>query len=181
MERLKQLRWSSIIKPSVMALAFMLVHVSPALSDSPRQRATLAGLTGVGVVVEDMDPAAEKDGLTESTLQIEVELKLRQAGIRVLTSDERRAAPGNPYLYLRVGTFKNAQSDMGLYAFVVNLQLMQEVRLTRNPAITSLAITWDAEGWVGIVGSRKLSQVRERVRDVVDEFLNAYLAANPKR
>jgi hypothetical protein len=178
MERLKQLRWSSLKKPSVMALAFMFVHVSPALSDTPLQRATLAGLTGVEVVVEEMDPAAEKDGLAESTLQTEVELKLRQEGIRILTSGERLVAPGNPYLYLRVRTIKN---EMGLYAFVTDLELIQEVRLTRNPAITSWAATWSAPGKIGTIGSRKLPSVREPVRDIVDQFLNAYLAANPKR
>ena len=179
MERLKQFRWSSIIKPSVMALAFMLVHVSPALSDSPRRRATLAGLTGVGVVVEAMDPDAEKDGLTTSTLRTEVELKLRQAAIRVLTEAERAVAPGSPFLYLRVATMKS--DGVGLYAVDIDLELTQEVRLTRNPAIISLATTWSAPGWVVIIGSRNLSKVRETVRDVVDQFLNDYLAANPKR
>ena len=178
MERLKQLRWSSITKPSVMALAFMLVHVSPALSDTPRERATLAGLTGVEVAVEPMDPDAEKDGLAQSTLRTDVELTLRQAGIRVLTSDGRLAAPGMPYLYLSVGTAKN---EPGFYAYDIDLELKQEVRLTRNPAITSMATTWSAPGWVGAVGSRNLSKVREGVRDVLDQFLNAYLAANPKR
>ena len=179
MERLKELRWSSIKKPSVMALAFLLVHVSPALSDTPRERATLAGLTGVGVVVEPMDPAAEKDGLAQSTLQTDVELKLRQEKIRVLTSGERLTAPGNPYLYLRVGTMKD--DELGVYAYDIDLELTQVVRLTRNPAITSLATTWSAPGKIGTVGIRKLFQLRERVRDIVDQFLNAYLAANPKR
>jgi len=178
MERLKRLRWSSIKKPSVMALAFMLVHVSPALSDSPRERATLAGLTGVGVVVEAMDPDAEKDGLTTSTLRTEVELKLRQAGIRVLTEAERAVAPGSPFLYLRVATMKS--DGVGVYIYNITLELVQEVRLTRNPAITMLATTWRVGGFLGIIQHRNLSQVRESVRDVMDQFLNAYLAANPK-
>ena len=131
MERLKQLRWSSLKKPSVMALAFMFVHVSPALSDTPLQRATLAGLTGVEVVVEEMDPAAEKDGLAESTLQTDVELKLRQEGIRVLTATEMFGVPGYPYLYLRVATGK--VDELGVLAYEIELHLIQEVRLPRNP------------------------------------------------
>jgi hypothetical protein len=162
-----------------MALAFLLVHVSLALSDLPHERATLAGLTGVEVIVEPMDPAAEKDGLTQSTLQTDVELKLRQAGIRVLTLGERLAAPGNPYLYLRVGTMKH--DELGFYVYNIDLELTQEVRLTRNPTITSLGTTWYAPGKIGTVGFRKLFQLRENVRDTVDQFLNAYLAANPKR
>jgi len=168
-------RW----KPWMTVLTLMVVNVCPVLAvDSPVERETLTGLTGVHVVVEEMNPAAEKDGLTEFTLQMDVELKLRQAGIRVLTSGERLVAPGNPYLYLRVGTIKN---EMGLYAFDTDLELRQEVRLTRNPAITSLAATWSARGRIGSIGSRNLPSVRDSVRDQVDEFLNAYLAANPKR
>jgi hypothetical protein len=179
MERLKHLRWSSIKTPSAMALAFLLVSVSPALSDSPLERATLAGLTGVGVRVEPMDPDAEKDGLTTSTLQTDVELKLRQAGIRVLTATEMFGVPGYPYLYLRVATGK--VDELGVLAYEIELHLIQEVRLPRNPAITSWAATWRATGKIGTIGSRQLPSVREYVRDIVDQFINAYLAANPKR
>ena len=162
---------------AVLALAVGFV-ASVVAADTELERRTLAGLTGVEVVVEPMDPAAEKDGLTTSTLRTDVELKLRQAGIRVLTSDERLAAPGMPYLYLRVGTIKDEE---GLYAYDIDLELKQEVRLTRNPALSLMATTWRVAGWVGTIGSRNLSKVRERVRDTVDQFINAYLAANPKR
>jgi hypothetical protein len=178
MERLKQLRWSSIKKPSVMALAFMLVHVSPALSDWPHERASLAGLTGVTVVVEGMRPDAEREGLRQSTLQTDVELKLRQAGIRVLTEAERILTPGIPRLYLNVNTM--LRDEIGAFAFSINLRLMQKVRLDRNPIIVSEGTTWST-GSVGTVGVRELATVRESIRDQVDEFINAYLAANPKR
>jgi len=162
---------------AVLALAVGFV-ASAVAADTELERRMLAGLAGVYVLVGDMKPDAEKDGLAGSTLQTDVELKLRQAGIRVLTSGEWLAAPGNPSLYLFVGTVKN---ETGLYAYYINLELHQEVRLTRNPAITSLATTWHAPGFVGIVLDRNLSKVRDGVRDVVDQFLNAYLAANPKR
>jgi len=178
MERAMWVGWT----PAMIISAFIMALVSPAVAqDTEGERATLAGLTGVYVLVEGMKPDAEKDGLARSTLQTDVELKLRQEKIRVLTSGERLAAPGMPYLYLRVGTFKNIKSDMGLYAFVINLELIQEVRLTRNPAITSLGATWQARGFVGTVGAENLHIVRDDVRDQVDQFLNAYLAANPKR
>jgi len=43
------------------------------------------------------------------------------------------------------------------------------------------ATTWSATGIIGTVGSQKLGSVRDDVRDLTDQFINAYLAANPKR
>ncbi len=170
------------------ALAFMvglmlaLVSLVLAADDLERldqlQRPSLAGLTGVYVVVEDIEPDAERDGLAQSTLRTDVELKLRQAGMRVLSKDEWLAATGFPNLYLNVNTLKDR---MGTYAFCIDLVLKQEVRLTRNPAITFRGITWEAAGVVGTVGPENLHRVRDHVRDRVDKFINAYLAANPKK
>jgi hypothetical protein len=159
--------------------AFMLALVSPAVAlDNKFERATLAGLMGVHVVVEDMDPATEKDGLERSTLQTDVELKLRQAGIRVLTREEVFAVPGTAALYLNVNTLRHRT---GLYAYCIELELKQGVTLIRNLAITTLGATWQAPGFLGTVGADRLHTVRDDVRDQVDQFLNAYLAANPKK
>ena len=50
--------------------------------DNENTRATLRGLNGVQVVVEDMmKPDIERDGLTRQQLQTDVELRLRKAGI----------------------------------------------------------------------------------------------------
>jgi len=143
------------------------------------QRKTLAGLQGVRVVIEDLSPDAERDGLSKPTLQTDVELKLRQAGITVLTRETGNPAPGDPWLYLNVATVKRST---GLYAFNVYLKLNQDVRLTRAPSTMMSAVTWDALGTVGIVGSEPFSStVRGVVKDQVDQFINAYLAANPKK
>ena len=127
-------------KPSMVVLALLVVPVSAVLAQEPAtQRATLAGLTGVEVVVEELNPGVEQDGLTRSTLRSDVELKLRQAGIHVLTSTERTASPGSPYLYLRITTVKNRVS---IYGYHIAIELRQLVRLTRNSGITSWAATW---------------------------------------
>ena len=90
-------------------------------------RETLRGLKGVQVVVEDMDPDVERDGLTKSQLQTDVELRLRKAGIQVLKEEERRATPGRPYLYVAVTTLKDR--DGLSYAFAINVDLEQKVAL----------------------------------------------------
>jgi hypothetical protein len=165
--------------PTMVISAVMLALLSPAAAaDTAYERATLVGLTGVGVFVERMDPTAEKGGLAQSTLQTDVELKLRQAGIRVLGENEYPLAPGSPRLYLRVSTFR---LELPLYAFDITLGLYQAVRLLRDPSIVIGAATWETNGRIGTVGENKLSTLRERARDEVDKFINAYLAANPQK
>ncbi len=148
--------------------------------DDEQARKTLTGLSGVYVIVEQLPDEAQHDGLREDQVQTDVELRLRQAGITILTREQSFATAGAPYLYVNVQVLKNPAK---FYAFSVNVELRQGVTLIRDPSIRVLAVaTWSAPGVIGTVGSQKLeSQVRDDVRDFTDRFINAYLAANPKR
>src|SRR2546425_12694340 len=76
------------------------------MGDSGQARATLRGLSGVGVIIENLpDPEVERAGLTRQQLQTDVELQLRQAGITVLTWEETPKTPGAPSLYVRVNVW----------------------------------------------------------------------------
>src|SRR5512139_1447514 len=65
----------------VVGIGLLLLPVSAWGQGSAAQRATLKGVNTVEVVVEAMDPVAERDGLTRAQLQTDVEERLRQAGI----------------------------------------------------------------------------------------------------
>lgn len=41
------------------------------------------------------------------------------------------------------------------------------------------AATWNSS-WTGSVGRDNSSAIRDRVKDTVDEFINAYLSVNPR-
>jgi len=58
------------------------------------------------------------------------------------------------------------------------IQLREQVHLLRKPDHTTYAVTWANPGIIG--RSTKLSDVRAAAGEVVDIFINAYLAANPK-
>lgn len=168
-------------KPWLAAVALTLALTSPVLAqDTLIARATLGGLAGVRVAVEPIDSEAEKDGFARYALQADVELRLQQGGIRVLTETERLRMPGSPVLYLRAKTFTHGEIE-GLYAYCIDLELGQTVRLSRDPTVSSWPPTWRSPGALGVAGARNLASVRNAVQDMVDQFINAYLAANPKR
>jgi len=146
--------------------------VAPKLIEAQEdRRENLRGLVGVRVLVEEVSPPAEREGLATSSLKTMVELQLRQAGIRITRV--------GPYLYLNVNAVKGRVT--GVYAVSVRLELNEMVRPNRDPSVKQFAVTWMALPVVGIIPARDLRVIRESVKDMVDEFINAYLAANPKK
>ena len=141
---------------------------------------TLKGLRGVEVVAEMSETSAtllQKDGVGESQLQTRVEAKLRQAGIRVLTQEEGDKAPASPYLYLNINSTQ--MQGKPLFASVaIALELQERVVLQRGKK-TAFAATWST-ATVGTVPADDVRSIYDRVGDLVDEFVNDYLAANPK-
>jgi len=158
-----------------MLVGWLLSCSAPATAeDSQIERATLAGLKPISVVVEGLSSIAEKNGLTGAAIQADTERRLRQAGIPV-TSD------ADAYLYVNVTVADPGPSSP--LPYVVNIWLMQEVTLPRGlQARTPLqAPTW----WLsrlGLVDARRLSaSVNDRVAEFVDQFIRAYQSVNPKQ
>lgn len=140
---------------------------------------TLRGLNGVLVVVEKLNPSAERDGLTAEQLRVDTELRLRKAGVRVLSQKECAMDERSPYLYVAVNLRTERAPLEGAYIFSISVELLQEVYLRGNAYAKTHATTWSTES-VGSVGQHNLRQVREAVGNYVDIFLNDYLAVNPK-
>jgi hypothetical protein len=90
-----------------------------------------------------------------------------------------RTTPGRPYLYINIPTSK--RDGTGLYAYYIAVELNQDVWLPRDLDIETLKATTWRSGAVGSIGGTKIRDVRESVLDLVDEFINAYLAVNPEQ
>jgi len=95
---------------------------------------TLRGIKGFVVIVEEISPVIEKQGLSRTALQNIVESEFQTSGITVLTKEEGLKEPGNPYVYLQIAS----SSDYEYCAFTVNFELHQNVTLTRNAAIETI-------------------------------------------
>jgi hypothetical protein len=125
----------AVVRCVIVGVSFLLLASSGAQGfDTETTRATLRGLEGVHVVVEALKAEAERDGLTRTQIQTDVELRLRKAGIRVFTQQEVVHIPGQPWLYVRVGTLKHP--GLELYVDSIDVELRQWVYLARHPNLS---------------------------------------------
>jgi hypothetical protein len=148
------------------------------IRDLNRQLAgTLRGLRGVEVVLETLPSEVEQAGLTSTTIRTDVELKLRLAGITVLSKEERLEQPGFPYLYISVNVVLSQHYPKLAY-YALDCELHQYVTLTRDTSISTDASTWDKHL---LGGTTTLQNIRDNLKDLVDKFINAYLSVNPKK
>src|SRR6185503_215890 len=91
----------------------------------PQERESLRGLSGLGVVIGEINPDAQADGLSQEAIRTAVELILRSSGIQVLTQPELLKPPVRPYLYVQITTINSGS----LYSVGLNEILYQEVSL----------------------------------------------------
>jgi hypothetical protein len=160
-------------------MIFVILCVVPSWAvNGKSNRATLRGLKGIGVLVEQLPPEVEKGGLSKDQLQKDVETKLRAAGIKVLTKEECAKTPGEPNLYINVNV-NIAKTESDIYPYSLDLLFIQKVSLLRDQKITSHAVTWSTAG-VGSITKTMVSQLRESVGEILDIFIKAYRAENPK-
>ena len=131
----------AVIRCGIVGMGFLLLTISSAKGiDTEATRATLQGLKGVHVVVEDLDPDVERDGLTQKQFRTDVELRLRKGGIRVLTREQRRTTPGHPYLV--AGATLGSPANLGAEglklpekygAFIVTANIREHRQTRRHP------------------------------------------------
>ncbi len=143
------------------------------LMDNEFTRSTLRGIKGVHVIVQDLKPEIEQNGLTKKQLQTDTELKLRLGRIKVL-SEKWAFGESRPLLSVNITVLKDRS---GLYIYTIAIDLMQKVFLVRKPNIATVASTWST-GYVG--GASYVDAIRKDTKDGLERFVNAYLSVNPK-
>jgi hypothetical protein len=156
------------------ALALLMLLALPGVSHAlTLKQKTLVGLKGLGVIVEDINPEAERLGLTRNQIITDVELRLRKARIKVLTEKERIETQGKPFLYVNVNT--NIGNDFCIYG--ISVKLDEDVTLTNGKIV--MGNIWEISS-IGGVAIYNINHIRRDVGDLIDHFINDYLAANPR-
>jgi predicted RNA-binding Zn-ribbon protein involved in translation (DUF1610 family) len=143
-----------------------------------KQHDTLAGLESVIVVAQEPPPDAKAAGLTGEQIQNDVELKLKLAGLEVLSKDDLSAEPNTPTL--NVSVYIVPQKDTQMYAVSVSLKLQQPVTLAREPNVVVVANTWEKASLSVFDKQIFVSAVRAKVKEQVSFFIRDFRAANRK-
>ena len=148
--------------------------------DSEVSRATLAGLQGVNVVVEEVQPNvqkyAAKFGLSGALIRRDVVQKLQEGGIRVTQENEWLAIPGRPVLSVSVNTH---ETEKYWYAYDIKIELRQLAVLEASPQVKTLASTWSLN-ITGLANIGNLNLIRQDVGALAGKFVQAYRAVNKK-
>jgi hypothetical protein len=149
------------------------------MAQLPNQKNALRSLSSPNVEVEVQDASFQRSVLSESQVRTDVELKLRRAGIRLTDRSD-----SYPKIVVNVRAAKDETLGRGiaLYPFSINVELVSFINAemdAKKPPRLLFAIIWETDK-VGMFGSSRLQEIRGLINDCVDEFINDYLAANPK-
>ena len=171
------MKYSAVIMRALICAILLAEAATSAVASDEAEKKSLQGIHGVLLTI-DIDQGLEKYGLTPKQTRIDVEMRLRKAGIKVLDLVEWSREPGFPRLDLRLVAEK-IDPNVGIWVYVIDLDLHQEILLKRNLQLQREVITWRT-GSMGKVGNAKLDMIPGVIARYVDEFIDDYLAANPK-
>jgi len=143
-------------------------------TDDQTARNTLRGMSAITVSVSyRVETESEPPGIRKEQIKNNVELRLREVGIRVVPSEEAvRLKHASAELQVSI-TCMNHQY---VYACHLVTQVVQAMTVVRNDQFTT-SPTWSVERYV-LLGIERVREIQEHTRDMVDQFLNAYLAMN---
>jgi len=156
-------------------------------ANAQTKRDSLRGFqfTEVIIKVARSQSAGAEVGLSERQLQADVELRLRKAGLHVkdvndpITIENLWAYEVTPSLDVLVSIV--GRDDLkGVFAAEVNVRLKRMGKFGKDHSQSIFAAVW-SDGITSILGKDMLEQgIRRQMADLVDRFINDYLAANPK-
>jgi hypothetical protein len=142
------------------------------------KRDTLRGLREISVLIEYLPDDLEREGLNREQLRRDIEVRLRQTGLHVLTLSEVANLPGAPYLYVAVYPIIGPSVNVNAYA--VALTLKQLVQLSRNPTTELFATTWEGPIHFSSLSDSRVFDIRSRIFDAVGRFIVDYRDVNSR-
>jgi hypothetical protein len=167
--------WISAVISAVFAVVMFAEGTAGELTD---KQLTLHEMETMYVFVQGLTEETKKEGLTAEQIQSAVGDKLKQMGIKVVSEEESLKIAGTPVLYVNISANKMTRTP--LFVYHVDVGVLQEVILVREPKIRSLSITWN-RGQIGYCPSISFAKsLRGTVGDLMDKFEKDYRAANPE-
>lgn len=140
-------------------------------------RSTLRGLKALKVVVDSPAPEVEREGVSGDSLRITIEQKLRDAGITV----DHDAVE---FVGLNISSARPPRKMLmskSPVSLVINMGLYQIVLLNRDKSTKTVTETWGDQRVAPAAPKAIEHAVSDAVDDLVNEFITAYRAVNPKQ
>ncbi len=146
--------------------------------EMPEKIRNLVSIKDMHIFVVNLNEDAESTGLTKEQLKMSVELKLRLVGIKVNSEEEWFASSHSACIYVQITSVGLNNIPSSVYDVSINFK--QDVTLVRSPYSTVNATTWE-RSLVGFCPQNDFQKiVQDTVKDLMDDFINDYLTANPK-
>ncbi len=150
----------------------------------------IRGIQEVCVLVTTIPTEKEYGLLTAKALQTETELQLSQNDIRILTREEFGKRLDEFYrgdhkqmdaavLCINVNPLITKGESYAVVSVYLNVLLTEFLPRERNILYRG-SVTWQS-GKVWLCGLMRVREIRESVKNVVDEIINDYLAVNEKQ
>ena len=154
-------------KEILLLIIFSLLFYNVTFSENDVKSYPLKGINAIFVLIEKLPEDAIEIGLTSHRLKTVTELRLRREGITI----KKESDISYPYFYVTVNVVGRA--------FNIELSLNEWVKLFRNPSIECYARTWN-HSYTGTHGNDP-EYIVSSLSALLDEFLNDYYKANPKK
>jgi hypothetical protein len=156
-----------------MQTAVFQLTVCPVLARGADDPYGLRGISSVWVLIESLGLEEADIGLAGDAVRTDVELRLRSAGLGVISPEDAKkiSVKDNTFLYV------NVTVTSGGLAATVLAQFGQAAYLLRNCLPIGTAFTWTD---VSTLLRPSLDSVHSEIKDLVDKFLNEWLKQNPR-
>jgi hypothetical protein len=153
------------------AVLVFIICAGPAFPAEELQ--SLKGLKAMSIAVEHLDSDAESFGLRAKTLRDNFEQKLTARGFTVMSHQEYIEGKTSAYVSIDLNVCPATPIST---AFDVQLQLLQECNLTRNPEVRMLStITWSKQILGHTADPAKIYAAADQLEDA---FLNDLVSQN---
>jgi len=141
-----------------------------AAGDASLDRATLRGLSGVGVVVDVLPPELQNLGVTREALLNRLLARLQRDGISIDPA-------ATEFVGLRL---TSVHGSRGPFAVSMTIGLYQPILLSRNREVRTATQTWEVE--TVLMAEARILQTAcgETADDLADRFAAAYHSVNPQ-
>jgi len=138
----------------------------------------LKGIKAVKILIDNVSEDVESSCIKKEDIEEDIKSKLVGSGIVV--APMRSVDVENdyvPYLYTNLNVLVSHDSNRCVYS--IGIEIQDEISLKRNGA-EGIATTW-SYGLVGTAPTFENSTIRNDLGYIVEKFIHAYHAVNPRQ